>query len=96
MRNRLTIPEWNVVQRLSSKAKTDWFWLDTDEDGKDYVKDLEENKIYSLAKGILLLDECLTDLDDYGLTQAEIKTYNDLIIKAKTGLLGKKEIKKGN
>ena len=87
--NKLTVFEWNLLQRLSSKARMDWFWLDTDEDDRDYIWDLEEHEELTLKEGILQLDEGLTDLDDYGLNAREKQIYKELIKKVKDNYYGK-------
>lgn len=80
---RLTIQEFNVINRLSNLANCDWFYIASDDDGEDFIRDLDERRTYSLKEGILLLDDCLTDLDDYGLTAIEKETYINLIKKIK-------------
>lgn len=78
----LTDIEWNTLQTISSKAKMDWFYLQQNAEGEDIVVDLENNKTLPLTKAILQLDEGLTSLDDYGLTE-EMKTcYIALLYKA--------------
>lgn len=82
---RLTNEEFNVVNKVSEKSKADcWFELANDEYGNDIVLDLEEDKILSLEDGLLMLDSCLTDLDNYNLSDKEILCYKSLIIKMKT------------
>lgn len=79
---RLTSEEYNVLMKISNKAKMDWFDIDTDRNtGEDYIKDYEEQQCLDLKQGVLMLDSGLTDLDDYDLTNDEKETYTNLINK---------------
>lgn len=79
---RLTSEEYNVLMKISNKAKMDWFDIDTDRNtGEDYIKDYEEQQCLGLKQGVLMLDSGLTDLDDYDLTNDEKETYTNLINK---------------
>lgn len=75
----LTNEEYNLIQKITTKAKLDWFELATDEYGNDFVIDNEEDETLSLVDGILLLDDCLNELEDYNLSEAEIQLYDKLI-----------------
>lgn len=87
---RLTSEEYNVLMKISNKAKMDWFDIDTDKNtGEDYIKDYEEQQCLDLKQGILMLDSGLTDLNDYDLTKDEKETYQQLIRKILGGEYGK-------
>lgn len=76
---KLTNEEYNLINKLTNKAKVDWFEIRTDEDGTDYILDIEDDEIYSLEDGLLLLDECLTELSDYMLSEDERNAYTKLM-----------------
>ena len=80
---QLTNEEYNLIVKLTNKAKVDWFEFGTDEYGHDYIIDIEEDEKLSLVDGLLLLDDCLTELKDYMLTDTEIQLYNKLIHRAR-------------
>ena len=80
---QLTNEEYNLIVKLTNKAKVDWFEFCTDEYGHDYIIDIEEDEKLSLVDGLLLLDDCLTELKDYMLTDTEIQLYNKLIHRAR-------------
>lgn len=80
---KLANEEYNVLIVLSNKAKMDWFNIETDNNGNDYIMDYEENKKLDLKTGILMLDSGLTDIDDYDLKEEEKEIYKKLIKKAK-------------
>lgn len=80
--NKLSNEEFNVLNKIATKSKMDcWFYLKQDSDGNDYVYDLEESKKLSLSDGILMLDEGITSLDDYNLSEDEKYTYISLMYK---------------
>ena len=68
----LSAEEYNVLQLVTGRSKTDcWFWL-VQKNGVDMVEDLEEGKIISLREGLIQLHEAISDvIDDYGLSQSE-------------------------
>lgn len=76
---KLTNEEYNLINKLTNKAKVDWFEIRTSKDGCDYIVDIEDDEVYSLSDGLLLLDECLTELSDYMLTEDERNAYSKLI-----------------
>ena len=77
--NRLTDDEYNVLQLLSSKSHMDnWFWL-IEKDGKNMIKDLEEEKIRSLKSALPDLVEGLTDVDLGWLSEDEKDVFLRLI-----------------
>ena len=83
--NKLSNEEFNVLNKISSKSKMDcWFYLKQDKDGNDYVYDLEQSKELSLTDGILMLDNNITSIDDYELSEDEKCIYISLIYKINT------------
>lgn len=82
-RIRLTNEEYNLLNKITSRTKTDcWFWLDTDRSGFDCVKDLERGYRITLRFAVKILNEALegcTDLLD--LTTEEIEIYGQLMEK---------------
>lgn len=79
----LTNEEFNVLNRISSKAKMDWFYIYDKQDGSVGLKDLEAGTCRSLRAGVREMDEALTDYEDYDLTETEIKVYENLKKKLK-------------
>ena len=80
--NKLSNEEFNVLNKISSKSKMDcWFYLKQDKDGNDYVYDLEQSKELSLTDGISMLDNSITSIDDYELSEDEKCIYISLIYK---------------
>ena len=79
----LTGDEYNLLNKITSQTKTDcWFWLDTDREGFDCVKDLERGYKVTLRFAVKILNEALegcTDLVD--LTSKEITIYGQLMQK---------------
>lgn len=78
MIKELTDFEFNVINKITNKAKMDWVLL-----YDDCIVDTEEDKRLTLEEGILQIDEGLTDLDDYDLTEDEKLCYINLIYKIK-------------
>lgn len=71
--------EYDTLDLLATRSRMDcWFMLATDIQGNDYVVDLEENEKLPLKKGVKLLYEGLTDLDDYGLTDEQKEVLENL------------------
>ena len=75
----LTNKEYNLINLITNRAKINWFEIRTYDNGFDYVYDNEENETLTLVDGLLLLDDCLTDLEDYYLTNEEIEMYGNLM-----------------
>lgn len=79
----LTDAEYNVLNKITSKTKTDcWFWLKKDLNGVNYVWDLEEGKRMCLQTGVGLLCEALDCQENYDsccLTEEEDKIFKDLL-----------------
>lgn len=78
MIKQLTSEQFNVLNKLSNRAKMDWFYIKSNKQG-DYIFDYELNTKYTLATGIAFLNDGLLDLDEYGLTQKEKNIYNKLL-----------------
>lgn len=76
---QLTVEEANVLDLISSRSKMDcWFWIN--EDGTA-INDLEEGTTLSLYEGISMLNDGLTDLEDYDLSCEEIEIYLKILEK---------------
>lgn len=84
---RLSTEEYNTLQHITSATKTDcWFTLETDENGNDYIFDLEQNKALSWQDGLGMLNDaiCWMKKDDFeliGIDEEEIKTFYGLLDK---------------
>ena len=76
---KLTNEEFNLICKITNKAKIDWLEIRTDENGNDYIVDIEDAESYSLVDGLLMLNDCLTELTDYMLSEDEINVYTKLI-----------------
>ena len=78
--NKLSNEEFNVLNKISSKSKMDcWFYLKEKDQFTDIVYDCENNKELSLYEGISMLDSGITSLEDYNLSQQELKVYFSLV-----------------
>ena len=88
---RLSTKEYNTLQHITSATKTDcWFTLETDENGNDYIFDIEQNKALSWQEGLEMLDEaiCWMSKDDFkeiGIDEEEIDTFYGLLDKTVCG-----------
>ena len=76
---KLTNEEFNLICKITNKAKIDWLEIRTDKNGNDYIVDIEDAESYSLVDGLLMLNDCLTELTDYMLSDDEINVYTKLI-----------------
>lgn len=75
----LTESEYTVLDKIATKSKMDcWFQIRQD-NGEDYVYDLEEGKRLSLKEGVNMLSEGV-DYALCGLTPEEICVYESLLI----------------
>lgn len=72
MDRRLTGDEYNGLNQIASKTKMDcWFYI-LEEDERDVILDIENNKKLSLEEGISQLMEGIIDpLTEYGLSEEE-------------------------
>lgn len=81
----LTSEEYNVLNKIATKTKTDcWFTLEQDSNGTDFVYDLEEGKQLSLEVGVDMLMEAIEDPENYEscqLTSVENVVLNNLLVK---------------
>ena len=75
---KLTNEQYNLINKITNKAKMDWLEIRTDDNGNDYIFDNEECETYSLLDGLLILNDCILDLDEYNLSEYEIKVYTQL------------------
>jgi len=78
MLKELTDQEFNVLNKITTKAKMDWCLI-----YDDCIVDAEFGETLSFDDGILQIDSGLTDLDDYDLTEDEKYCYINLIYKIK-------------
>lgn len=78
MITELTDQEFNVLNHITNQAKMDWCMI-----YDDCIVDVEEDKTLSFDDGIWQIDSCLTNLDDYNLTEDEKLCYINLIYKIK-------------
>lgn len=80
-RIHLTGDEYNLINYITSKTKTDcWFWLDKDKQGFDCVKDLERGYKITLRFAIKQLNEAIVP-DLINITDEERQTYEQLMEK---------------
>lgn len=78
---RLTADEYNLLNNLTRQTKTDcWFFLVTDDDGIDHVRDLEDNCTLSLREAIMQLNEALIP-DLLNIPVREMNIYTNLLEK---------------
>lgn len=75
----LTNKEYNLINLITNRAKINWLEVRTYDNGFDYVYDNEEDETLTLLDGLLLLDDCLTNLEDYYLTNEEKEIYENLM-----------------
>lgn len=74
---KLTIDQANLLDKIARKSGMDcWFKVHYD---LCHIRDMENHKTISLKRGIKDLDEGLTDLEDYYLTDEEIKLYQETV-----------------
>ena len=79
MDRRLTGDEYNALNQIASKTKMDcWFYI-LEEDERDVILDLENDKKLSLEEGISQLMEGIIDpLTEYGLSEKEREAVEKL------------------
>lgn len=79
---KLTVEEANMLDVLTHRTKMDcWFWIDDDLN----VRDLEEDeKLMDTKEAVLMVDDGITNINDYGLTAEQISCYNNLIQRLKS------------
>ena len=83
----LTAKEFYVLCKIASKTKMDcWFCIKQDNNGTDYIYDLEESKRMCLRTGVSQLIEGLNCIENYNacdLTDDEDKAFKELLKKLK-------------
>ena len=74
----LTDAEYLLLNKIARNTRTDcWFFIGQDSRGRDFVKDLEENRILPLRIGVDMLLEavnCAENFKSCHLTDAEETT----------------------
>lgn len=87
IRIELTNEEYNVLNHITSKTKTDcWFVLDKDKEGFDCVRDLEKGYKVTLRFALAQLYEAvswmsLVDWAELGIDAQEIEIFETLLKK---------------
>ena len=86
--SRLTNEEYNVLGTLSSKSKMDcWFDIREINEHEDCVYDLEYGTTMPLKDGLIMFNEGLLDLSEYGLDENQKNIYNNMLGKFGIGEL---------
>ena len=79
----LTNEEYNLINNLTHQTKTDcWFWLDTNKEGFDCVKDLERGYKITLRFALKQLNEAIIP-ELINITKEEKVIYGQLMEKLK-------------
>ncbi len=79
----LTNEEYNLINNLTHQTKTDcWFWLDTNKEGFDCVKDLERGYKITLRFALKQLNEAIIP-ELINITTEEKVIYGQLMEKLK-------------
>ena len=79
----LTNEEYNLINNLTHQTKTDcWFWLDTNKEGFDCVKDLERGYKVTLRFALKQLNEAIIP-ELINITPEEKVIYEQLMEKLK-------------
>lgn len=79
----LTNEEYNLINNLTLQTKTDcWFWLDTNKEGFDCVKDLERGYKVTLRFALKQLNEAIIP-ELINITTEEKVIYGQLMEKLK-------------
>lgn len=79
----LTNEEYNLINNLTHQTKTDcWFWLDTNKEGFDCVKDLERGYKVTLRFALKQLNEAIIP-ELINITTEEKVIYGQLMKKLK-------------
>ena len=80
----LTNQEYNFLMELSARTKMDcWFWIETDDDGNDFVLDLENDEALPLHEGIAQLFDGVIEDDINDLNAEELMLWNSINDKIK-------------
>ena len=81
IRIHLTDEEYNLINNITHQNKTDcWFYLDTDKEGFDCVRDLEKGYKVTLKFAIQLLNEAIIP-ELINITAEEMFIYDQLMKK---------------
>lgn len=79
----LTNEEYNLINNLTHQTKTDcWFWLDTNKEGFNCVKDLERGYKVTLRFALKQLNEAIIP-ELINITTEEKVIYGQLMEKLK-------------
>ena len=84
IRIHLTDDEYNALQHITLKTHIDeWFWLDTDKEGYDCVRNLDTGRKITLRTGVKWLCEGIDwmqkeDWDILGVSQEEVDILYNL------------------
>ena len=80
----LTNQEYNFLMELSARTKMDcWFWIETDDDGNDFVLDLENDEALPLHEGIAQLFDGVIEDDINNFNAKELMLWNSINDKIK-------------
>ena len=84
---KLTVEQYNALNHITSATKTDcWFSLETDENGNDYVYDLENGCKLDWSEALEQLYEgvewmTLNDWEQLDVDAQEIVVFTELLQK---------------
>lgn len=82
LKYKLSDYEWNSLNHITSINKMDnWFCLKTDNDGYDYIYDMEEDKILPIGTALDYIYEGLLVDDFQKLEKEEQRALNTLFFK---------------
>lgn len=70
--------EYNALDKVATASKMDCWFSVQQEDGKDYVYDLENDCRMELREGIAQLADGMCDVQLYGLTAEECTALRNL------------------
>ena len=85
----LTDQEYNFLMELSARTKMDcWFWIETDDDGNDFVLDLENDEVLPLHEGIAQLFDGVIEDDINDFNAEELMLWNSINDKIKREEIG--------
>ena len=80
----LTNQEYNFLMELSARTKMDcWFWIETDDDGNDFVLDLENDEALPLHEGLAQLFDGVIEDDINNFNAKELMLWNSINDKIK-------------
>ena len=80
----LTNQEYNFLMELSARTKMDcWFWIETDDDGNDFVLDLENDEALPLHEGLAQLFDGVIEDDINDFNAEELMLWNSINDKIK-------------